>query len=97
MRCSPRRSHVFNPAISKQDVDARDKPGHDAEMASCLFDSVSDCRRLAQTVAAQAVVAPVHRHRQAHRFLGAPARPRRAAGEFRTASGTGKPARDWII
>jgi len=49
-------------------------------------------RRPAQAVAAQAVIA-ADRYRQAGGFLGAPARPRQAAAEFRSASGTDEAAR----
>jgi hypothetical protein len=48
-------------------------------------------RHLPQTIPAQAVPA-LHRHRQPRGFIGAPARPRRAAGEFRSATGTGEAA-----
>jgi hypothetical protein len=57
----------------------------------CVSRGVSR-RRLAQTIAAQAIPA-IDRHRQADNFLGAPARPGPAAGEFRSASGTGEAAR----
>jgi hypothetical protein len=53
-------------------------------------------RRLPQTISAQAILA-IERHRQAGGFLGAPARSREAAGEFRSAPGTGKPPRDRLI
>jgi hypothetical protein len=49
-------------------------------------------RSLPQAIAAQAILA-IDRHRQARNFLGAPARPRQAAGEFRSAPGTGKASR----
>jgi hypothetical protein len=75
----------------------QNKPGHDAQAAHCLFDSVDVCRRsLAQTIPAQAIPA-IERHRQAGGFLGAPARPRQAAGEFRSAAGTAKAARGWYF
>ena len=48
-------------------------------------------RHLPQTIPAQAIPA-LHRHRQPRGFLGAPARSRRAAGEFRSAGGTGEAA-----
>jgi hypothetical protein len=63
----------------------------------CLFDNAHVCRRsLAQTIPAQAIRA-IERHRQAGGFLGAPARPRQAAGEFRSAAGTAKAARGWYF
>jgi hypothetical protein len=48
-------------------------------------------RRLAQAIPAQAILSP-DRHRQARGFLGAPARACQAAGEFRSAAGTGETA-----
>jgi len=48
-------------------------------------------RHLPQAIAAQAIAA-IEWHRQAGGFLGAPARPRQAAGEFRSAAGTSQPA-----
>jgi hypothetical protein len=56
-----------------------------------LFHSADFSRRLAQTVPAQAIIIP-DRHRQARGFLGAPARACEAAGEFRSAAGTGEAA-----
>jgi hypothetical protein len=53
-------------------------------------------RRLPQAIAAQAIPA-VDRHRQDECFLGAPARPRDIAGEFRSASGTGEAARAGVF
>jgi hypothetical protein len=47
---------------------------------------------LPQTIAAQAVLA-IDRDRQAGDFLGTPARSGQAAGELRSASGTGEAAR----
>jgi hypothetical protein len=73
-----------------EDVDGRDKPGHDVEIAPCLLDSLRVARRLPQALAAQAILGLIARHRQAGTFLGAPARSRQAAGEFRSASGTGE-------
>jgi hypothetical protein len=61
-----------------------------------LFDSVYVRRHLPQAIAAQAI-AVVARHRQPRHFLGAPARFRQAAGEFRAAAGTSQPARWWIF
>jgi hypothetical protein len=52
--------------------------------------------RLPQTIAAQAILA-IEGHRQAGDFLGTPARPGQAAGEFRSASGTGEAARGRIF
>jgi hypothetical protein len=49
-------------------------------------------RSLAQTIAAQAILA-IERHRQARNFFGAPAGTGQAAGEFRSAPGTGEAAR----
>jgi hypothetical protein len=49
-------------------------------------------RRLPQAIPAQAILTLIDRHRQAAGFLGAPARPREAAGEFRSASGAGEAA-----
>jgi hypothetical protein len=63
----------------------------EVETPRCLFDDVNVCRRFPQAIAAQAVLA-VERHRQSRGFLGAPARPREAAGELRSASGTGEAA-----
>jgi hypothetical protein len=54
-------------------------------------------RKLAQAIAAQAILTHGNRHRQAHRFLGAPARLRQAAIEFRSASGTGEAANGRMI
>jgi hypothetical protein len=51
---------------------------------------------LPQALPAQAILA-IDRHRQARGFLGAPARSRRAAGEFRAAAGTGEAARTRIV
>jgi len=51
-------------------------------------------RHLAQTIPAQAILALLNRHRQPGGFPGAPARPRQAAGELRSASGTGEAAGD---
>jgi hypothetical protein len=48
-------------------------------------------RHLPQAIPAQAIAA-IEWHRQAGGFLGAPARPRQAAGEFRSAAGTSQPA-----
>jgi hypothetical protein len=48
---------------------------------------------LPQTISADAIAA-IARHGKARRLLGAPAGPTEAAGEFRSAAGTGKPARD---
>jgi hypothetical protein len=67
------------------------KPGHDVETPRWLFDNVHGRGCFAQTIAAQAVLA-VERHRQPRGFLGAPAWPRKAAGELRSASGTGEAA-----
>ena len=53
-------------------------------------------RHLPQAIPAQAIPA-LHRHRQPRGFLGAPARPRRAAGEFRSAGGTGEAAGHRIV
>jgi len=53
-------------------------------------------RHLPQAIPAQAIAA-IEGHRQAGGFLGAPARPRQAAGEFRSAAGTSQPARDRIF
>jgi hypothetical protein len=50
------------------------------------------CRQLAQAIPAQAIFAGSNRRRQAHGLLGAPARSRQAAIEFRSASGTGEAA-----
>jgi hypothetical protein len=49
-------------------------------------------RSLPQTIAAQAILG-IDRHRQAGNLLGTPARPSQAAGEFRSAPGTGEAAR----
>jgi hypothetical protein len=49
-------------------------------------------RSFAQAIAAQAILT-VERHRQARGFLSTPARPGKTAGEFRSAPGTGEPAR----
>jgi hypothetical protein len=49
-------------------------------------------RGLAQTIAAQAILA-IERHRQARGFFGTPAGTCQAAGEFRSAPGTGEAAR----
>src|SRR4030081_1178850 len=68
----------------------RDKPGHDVETPCCLFDGVY-VRHLPQAIPAQAIAA-IDRHRQTRDFLGAPAWPWQAAGEFRSASGTGEAA-----
>jgi hypothetical protein len=54
---------------------------------------VSLRRHLPQAIPAQAILAR-NRHRQASGFLGAPARSRQVAGELRSATGTGKAARD---
>jgi len=51
---------------------------------------------LPQAIAAQAIAA-IDRHRQDGGFLGAPARSRQAAGEFRSAAGASQPARWWIF
>jgi hypothetical protein len=64
---------------------------NNAETPRCLFNAYF-CRGFAQTIRAQAVLA-VERHRQPRGFLGAPARSRQAAGEFRSASGTAQAAR----
>jgi len=81
-------------------VDARHKAGHD-DLANWLaFESGSGrgvssdaCRRFPQTIPAQAILARIDRHRQPGGFLRTPARPRQAAGEFRSAAGTGEAAR----
>jgi hypothetical protein len=52
--------------------------------------------RLLQTIAAQAILA-IHWHRQAGDLLGTPARPGQAAGEFRSAAGTGEATRGKIF
>jgi hypothetical protein len=52
-------------------------------------------RHLPQTILAQAVAA-IERHRQADGFLGAPAWPSQAAGEFGSASRAGEAAGDRI-
>jgi hypothetical protein len=49
---------------------------------------------LPQAIAAHAIAA-IERHRQPRHFLGAPARSRQAAGEFRSAAS--QPARWWIF
>jgi isochorismate synthase EntC len=49
-------------------------------------------RGLAQAIAAQAILA-IERHRQARDFFGTPAGTCQAAGEFRSAPGTGEAAR----
>jgi hypothetical protein len=86
--------HVLLTSVS-EDVDGRDKPGHDVETPRCLFDSVY-VRHLPQAIPAQAIAA-LNRHRQPRGFLGAPARPCRAAGEFRSATGTSEAARNRIF
>jgi hypothetical protein len=73
-----------------KDVDGRDKPGHDDGIARRLFHSLRVSRSLPQALAAQAILGLIARQRQAGTFLGAPARSRQAAGEFRSASGTGE-------
>jgi hypothetical protein len=62
------------------------------KMARLLFDGMCFSCCLAQAIPAQAVLAVIG-HRQAGGFFGAPARPRQAAGEFRSASGTSETAR----
>jgi len=61
-----------------------------------LFDRMYVRRPLPQAIAAQAIAA-IWRHRQPRHFLGAPARSREAAGEFRSAAGTSQPARGRIF
>jgi hypothetical protein len=51
----------------------------------------ASARHLPQAIPAQAIAA-VDRHRQAGGFLVAPAWPCQAAGEFRSAAGTGEAA-----
>jgi hypothetical protein len=70
-------------------------PGMTWKTPRRLFDSAYICHHLPQAIGAQAVPA-IARHRQPRDFLGAPARFRQAADEFRAAAGTSQPARWWI-
>jgi hypothetical protein len=91
--CSPdRRSSVaFDAGKYLSTRHARDKLGHDEvisirQIAEMIF------RRLAQAVAAQAVLA-LDRHRQSRGFRGTPAISAGITGEFGPATGTGEATR----
>src|SRR5579859_759381 len=78
---------------SRNDLDPRRDPAVETSaMVSLELVLARSVCRLAQAIAAQAILA-VERHRQPRGFFGAPARAGEAAGEFRSAPGTGEPPR----
>jgi hypothetical protein len=92
---------MFFQTLRREPWGARDFILRDPDGNLLLFAGPADirdalCRRLAQAIPAQAILTLIDRHRQPRGFLGAPARPRETAGEFRSAAGTGEAARGRI-